>query len=300
MPRKEALVRKLTSRPQRTIARPVCVKGVGYITGANVSLRFVPAPPSTGIVFIRTDLTPQVSIPAQIDQVTGTNRRTTLGSMPRCVTIVEHVLAALAGLRIDNCYLEIDALELPGLDGSAKPFVDALGHAGVVDQHVSRDVWTVEKAIVVERNGSTLAIHPAEREELRISYLLDYGSFGPIVPQRHTLTVRPQTFQNEIASCRTYLLDEEAQGLRRQGIGSRTRVTDLIVFGPEGPLENTLRFANEPARHKILDIIGDLSLLGCDLRGHIVGYRSGHPLNVELARTLAKGLAIPRTHRQAA
>ncbi|MGF1579282.1 MAG: UDP-3-O-acyl-N-acetylglucosamine deacetylase [Gemmataceae bacterium] len=286
-------MRKLTSRSQRTIARPVCVRGVGYITGANVSLQFAPAPPSTGIVFVRTDLPPQVCIPARIDKVTGTSRRTTLGSMPRCVTVVEHVLAALAGLRIDNCYVELNAIEPPGMDGSSRPFVKALREAGIVDQSADRDVWTVDRPLIVERNGATLTLHPAVGEELRISYLLDYGGFNPIMPQRHSQTIYPQSFINEIAPCRTYLLEAEAHELRRQGIGSRTRVTDLVVFGPQGPIENKLRFADEPARHKILDIIGDLALLGCDVRGHIVGYRSGHPLNAELTQELAD--MIPTT-----
>jgi UDP-3-O-acyl N-acetylglucosamine deacetylase len=266
------------------------VEGIGYITGAEVRLRFVPARASTGVVFHRTDLGLDALLPATADQVTGTNRRTTLGRAPLCVGLVEHVLAALAGLRIDNCVVEVNAPEPPGLDGSSLGFVRVLHAAGVVLQAARRRVWTVEEKTIVTASGATLAIHPLDTDELRISYLLDYGIDSPIVRQQHTIVVTPETFAGELAACRTFLLEEEANELRRLGIGSRTKVTDLLVFGRLGPIENRLRFANEPARHKILDLIGDLSLLGHDLRGHVVAYRSGHPLNVELVRELEAGL----------
>jgi UDP-3-O-acyl N-acetylglucosamine deacetylase len=283
-------VRKLSYRRQRTVAGPAEVRGVGYLTGANVRLRFVPAPPDTGVVFVRTDLCPPARIPARFDQVTGTNRRTTLGHLPRCVSLIEHVLASLAGLRIDNCLVEMDALEPPGLDGSARRFVEALQAAGVEMQPAYRTVWTVHESVVVAQGGATLALHPHDGEELRASYLLNYGPYSSIGPQRHTQVIVPEHFATELAGCRTFLLEEEARELLRQGIGIRTRVTDLLVFGPRGPIANRLRFADEPARHKLLDLVGDLSLLGEDVRGHVVAYRSGHPLNVELVRALAQRL----------
>ena len=282
-------MRRQGYRWQRSIRESAEVHGVGFLTGAMVRLRFLPAPPSTGVVFVRTDLRPRVFVPARIDQVTGTQRRTTLGEPPGHVGLVEHVLAALAGLRIDNCYVELNAPEPPGLDGSARRFVDALCKAQPVLQPIHREISSVEMPVVVSREGATLAVHPLEKDELRISYILDYGTNSPIGWQVHTETLTPDGFASEIAGCRTFILESEAVELRRQGLGARTTAADLLVFGKHGPIDNALRFANEPARHKILDIVGDLSLLGCDLRGHVIAYRSGHPLNVELVRCLRQG-----------
>jgi UDP-3-O-acyl N-acetylglucosamine deacetylase len=268
------------------------VRGTGFLTGATVRLRFVPAPPDTGVVFVRTDLRGRPSIPARVDQVTGTQRRTTLGHPPAQVGLVEHVLAALAGMRIDNCYVELNAPEPPGLDGSARQFVEALREAGLSTQPLRRSCFTVTERVLVEAKGATLALHPGEDGSLTITYFLDYGPRSPIAPQCFTQIITPGTFAEKIAGCRTFLLEAEAEELRRQGLGSRTTLQDLLVFGPHGPIENTLRFANEPARHKTLDIIGDLSLLGVDLCGHVVAYRSGHPLNIELARALEQRLGV--------
>jgi UDP-3-O-acyl N-acetylglucosamine deacetylase len=294
-------VTRNTYRYQRTIARPAALSGVGFLTGAAVELCFHPAPPSTGVVFVRSDLKPPVQIPARIEQVTGTQRRTTLGTPPAQVALVEHVLAALAGMRIDNCYVELNAPEPPGLDGSALRFVEALRQAGAVLQPARRAVCQVDAPVIVSQNGATLALHPGAKDELKVSYALDYGLHSPIARQLCTQRVTPQNFLNDVASSRTFILESEAEELRRQGLGARTTAADLLVFGRRGPIDNRLRFADEPARHKILDIIGDLSLLGRDLYGHLVAYRSGHPLNIELVRKLKERLADSRDPgRQAA
>jgi UDP-3-O-acyl-N-acetylglucosamine deacetylase len=230
-------------------------------------------------------------VQAGIDQVTSTQRRTTLGCGPVQVGLVEHVLAALAGLRIDNCFVELNAPEPPGMDGSAQHFVTALHRAGAVLQPARRDIWAVTEPLVVSCDGATLALHPAEDDQLTISYMLDYGLTSPIGRQAHTQRVTPEHFANELAGCRTFILQEEAVELRRQGLGARTTAADLLVFGPRGPIANRLRYGNEPARHKILDLLGDLSLFGHDLRGHLVAYRSGHLLNVALVRAIAQRLA---------
>jgi UDP-3-O-[3-hydroxymyristoyl] N-acetylglucosamine deacetylase len=282
-----ATVNRLSHRPQRTLARPVEVRGMGFLTGAMIRLRFAPAPPNTGIAFVRTDLRPPVRIPATVDQVTGTKRRTTLGHAPAQVMLVEHVLAALAGLKIDNCSVEVDTCEPPGLDGSSQAFVTALIEAGCVAQAARRAVWAVDEPVTVAHEGATLTLYPPDGRGLRISYLLDYGAGCPIDRQSYTLNVTPEAVMTEVAGCRTFLLEIEAAEFRRQGFGERLRHSDLLVFGNRGPIENRLRFANEPARHKVLDLIGDLSLMGADLCGHVVAYRSGHPLNVQLVRTLA-------------
>jgi len=175
---------------------------------------------------------------------------------------------------------------------------------------------------VLSAGGATLALHPPMsrldsptlrmatgegpsipvEHELYLSYFLDYGLTSPIARQVHTQVLTPSLFVQELASCRTFILEEEAVELRRQGLGTRTSAADLLVFGRRGPVDNTLRYANEPARHKVLDLVGDLALLGADLCGHVVAYRSGHPFNVELVRRLHQQLpataAVPE--RQAA
>jgi UDP-3-O-acyl-N-acetylglucosamine deacetylase len=127
---------------------------------------------------------------------------------------------------------------------------------------------------------------------LRASYRLDYGPGSPIPPQAHTTVLTPESFVAELAMCRTFLLEEEARAMVRQGVGKHLKPSDLPVFGPRGVIDNHLRFADEPARHKLLDLVGDLSLFGLDVAGHVVAYRSGHPLNVELVRALARRLAV--------
>jgi UDP-3-O-acyl N-acetylglucosamine deacetylase len=282
-------VRRLAYRYQRTIGRAAPVHGFGFLTGAAVHLRFVPAPPGHGIVFLRTDLRAP-PIPARVEQVTGTQRRTTLGKSPNQVTLVEHVLAALAGLRIDNCTVELDAPEPPGLDGSALAFLDALRCAGLSCQPARRAVWTVSTPLKLAQGGASVALYPSD-DQLKISYVLDYGFPSPIGRQSRTQLVTPEAFANDIARCRTFILESEVAELREQGIGARITAADLLVFGHDGPIGNRTHYSDEPARHKILDLVGDLSLFGHDLRGHVVAYRSGHPLNVQLARGLSRRLA---------
>jgi UDP-3-O-acyl N-acetylglucosamine deacetylase len=293
-------VRRHSHRLQRTLVRPAEVSGTGFLTGADVRLRFHPAPPGTGLLFVRTDLDPPAYIPARVDWVTDTRRRTTLGRPPAQVGLVEHVLAALGGLRVDNCYVELDAPEPPGLDGSARGFVDALVRAGVAPQDAPRPVWAVDEPVVVAQGGATLALHPEPEGGLRVSYQLDYGPNSPIDRQAHTQWVTPASFLEQLAGSRTFLLEAEAAELRRQGLGARTTPADLLVFGPRGPIANRLRYGNEPARHKVLDVVGDLALFGRDLCGHVVAYRSGHPLNVELVRELGRRLRQAAPARRAA
>jgi UDP-3-O-acyl N-acetylglucosamine deacetylase len=290
-------VKRIDHRWQQTIARPADVHGIGYITGKNVHLRFRPAPAATGIVFVRTDLGNNACIHAHVDNVTGTARRTTLGKAPVQVGLVEHVLAALNGLRIDNCYVELDAPEPPGLDGSAQALVHALKGAGVSLQMERRPIISFAKPVVYSSQGASIAVHPLETSELRISYLLDYGHDSPIPWQMCTQTIVPGSFATQVAPCRTFVTEAEATALKQQGLGSRTKVSDLLVFGRKGPIENRTRFCNEPARHKILDILGDLALVGCDLRGHIVAYRTGHQHNIELARLIARHVQSSATSR---
>ncbi len=281
-------MRRQGERQQRTIRRAAEVAGTGLVTGAMVRLVFHPAPEDTGVVFVRTDLPDRPEVQAHVSQVTGTARRTILGQPPNQVELVEHVLAALAGLRIDNCLVELDAPEPPGLDGSAHGFVAALRDARAVFQTARREVWTVTEPVQASEGTATITLHPGPADCLRVSYLLDYGPRSPIAPQRHTQDVTTEGFQNGLAGCRTFVLAEEAEQLRRQGLGRNSTLSDLVVFGPHGPIGNRLRFADEPARHKALDVVGDLALFGHDLRGHVVAYRSGHALNIALVQRLTE------------
>jgi len=293
--RKANTVRVIGYRTQRTLAGETSVAGVGLITGSPVTARFLPAKPDTGIVFRRIDLPGSPEVRARAESVSGTQRRTTLGPADTGVTLVEHLLAALAGLRIDNCIIELDGPEPPGLDGSSAGFVKAILDAGSQIQSERRPIYAVSAPIVISAPRITLALHPATSLELRATYRLDYGFGASIPPQSHTLTVYPATFATEIAHCRTFLTQAEATELRALGIGRHLTPTDLLVFGPRGPLNNCLRFADEPARHKILDLIGDLALCGFDLAGHLVAYRSGHTQNVELAQQLVARATEDRT-----
>jgi UDP-3-O-acyl N-acetylglucosamine deacetylase len=279
-------VRTVAHRYQRTLARPADVTGTGFISGRPIRARFRPAPEQTGIVFIRGDRPGAPCTPALAERVSDTRRRTTLGSAADGVTLVEHALAALAGLRIDNCLVELDGPEPPGLDGSAREFARALRAAGIVEQTARRPIRAVRAPIVIARDGASVGLHPAADATLRITYTLNYGNASPIPRQSATVRIAPDTFETELAHCRTFLLADEADALRAQGIGRNVDFADLLVFGPSGPIDNELHRADEPARHKILDLVGDLALTGYDLAGHVVAYRSGHALNVELARQI--------------
>jgi UDP-3-O-acyl-N-acetylglucosamine deacetylase len=168
--------------------------------------------------------------------------------------------------------------------------VEALRQAGSVLQPARRTIWCADTPATVSQNGATLTLHPSPCDGLTITYLLDYGPDSPIARQLHTEAITPESFANQLAGCRTFILESEVAELRRQGLGARTTTADLLVFGPRGPVDNSLRYANEPARHKILDLVGDLSLFNHDLHGHLVAYRSGHQLNIELVRALTRRL----------
>jgi UDP-3-O-[3-hydroxymyristoyl] N-acetylglucosamine deacetylase/3-hydroxyacyl-[acyl-carrier-protein] dehydratase len=275
-----------TRRLQRTIAREAEVRGVGFIQGADVAIRFRPAEADRGVVFIRTDLPGQPSVPAHIRHVIPRQRRTTLQQGEATVEMVEHVMAALSGLRVDNCLVEIDASETPGCDGSSQAFVEALNEAGIVELDRERETLVIERPITVREGKAVLTAHPGSDDGLVLSYHLDYGRQTPIGSQSLFLDVSPETFREELAPSRTFLLENEAKALRAAGIGSRTTESDLLIFGPDGVIGNQLRFRDECVRHKILDMVGDLALLAKDLSGHVVAHRSGHQLNAALVRKL--------------
>ncbi len=278
------------SRRQRTIAQAAEVRGVGFFHGADVTIRFHPADPDAGIVFQRSDLPGRPTIPARIESVAPSQRRTTIRREGASVEMIEHVMAALAGLQIDNAVVEIDAGECPGCDGSSRAFVEALDRAGVVEQDRMRPTLVVQDSISIREGDAVLAIHPpAPAGGLILSYHLDYGRGAPIRPQSYCVNLSEESFRDELAPSRTFLLETEADALRAAGIGVRTTAADLLLFGRDGVVGNELRYPDECARHKILDMVGDLALLGVELHGFVVAYRSGHHTNAALARRLVRG-----------
>jgi UDP-3-O-[3-hydroxymyristoyl] N-acetylglucosamine deacetylase len=273
-------------RPQKTLARPCRVAGFGYWSGRDVEVEFRPAPPHSGVVFVRSDYDPPRRIAADVRRRVEMPRRTTLADQGTRVEMVEHVLAALYGLEIDNCEVWLNSAELPGLDGSCQRLVEVLREAGIVPQPALRRRLVVTEVTRVGDDSSWVEARPARHGGLSIRYRLDYGPDSPIGRETIELKVTPQSFCTELAPARTFLLAEEAQWLRQQGLGTRVTPQDLLVFGPDGPLENELRMENECVRHKALDLIGDLALAGCELVGTIIAHRSGHRLNAELVRML--------------
>jgi UDP-3-O-[3-hydroxymyristoyl] N-acetylglucosamine deacetylase len=213
-------------------------------------------------------------------------RRTTLAADGAQVEMVEHVLAALYGLAVDNCEIWLDSAELPGLDGSSQPVVAAIIAAGVVEQPAKRHRLVVNDVTRVGDDEIWVEARPAKQGGLTIKYRLDYGSNGPIGRQTIEIKLTPRVFREELASARTFILEEEAEWLKQRGLGSRVTNKDLLVFNAEGPIDNELRMENECVRHKALDLVGDLALAGCELVGHFIAYKSGHRLNAELVKIL--------------
>lgn len=276
----------MKQRSQRTIARPATVSGVGFLTGADVTLRFLPARTGHGIAFLRTDRLYSAPIPALVSYTIPRARRTAIARCGVVVEMIEHVMAALAGLAIDNCLVELDGPEPPGCDGSSLLFAEKLLDAGIVEQDAVRERLVLRHAVAVAGETLEQSVRGAPCDDglLHISYALDYGANSPIARQEAKVDLSPDTFLSQIAFARTFLLEHEAQAMRAQGYGKRTTARDLLIFGAQGPIDNSLRTADECARHKILDCIGDLALAGCDLVGHIDARRSGHLLNAEFVR----------------
>lgn len=274
------------TRNQRTIAAPARVDGVGYWSGRDVRVEFQPAPPRTGIVFVRTDLYDGMRIPATVRHRVEMPRRTTLCNGEACVEMIEHVMAALCGLQIDNCEIRVDQPEMPGCDGSCLPFVEALRAAGVVEQEAPRPRLEIRRTIRVGNGESWIEAQPCRSGKTVLRYELDYGGGNPIGRQSLEVSLSPRHFHINLAPSRTFVLEAEAAAMQAQGLGRQATCKDLLVFGKRGPIDNRLRFPDECVRHKLADMIGDLTLAGCDLAGRFVAYRSGHRLNAELVRTI--------------
>jgi UDP-3-O-acyl N-acetylglucosamine deacetylase len=290
----------LSLRQQNTIAQPAAVRGFGYWSGRDVCVEFAPAEPDTGLVFIRRDLDRPCRIGARVQNRIDMPRRTCLEENGVRVEMVEHVMAALAGLQIDNCEITVDAPEMPGCDGSSQAYVVALLSAGLVSQAATRAQLVIRETICVGDRNAWVEARPARQPGLSLRCRIDYGRNSAIGEQAFTVAVSPPTFRRELADSRTFLLKPEAEWLRAQGLGHRTSYRDLLVFDDQGPIDNTLRYDDECARHKTLDLVGDLALAGCDLVGEIVADRSGHRLNAELVKTLLANSSVSHPVRQCA
>ncbi|MGB2500327.1 MAG: UDP-3-O-acyl-N-acetylglucosamine deacetylase [Mariniblastus sp.] len=286
-------------RKQTTISRSVSVSGYGFWSGRDIDLNFQPAEANTGIVFVRSDLPGQPRIPAVIQNRINGPRRTTLVAEGCPVEMVEHVLAALAGLKIDNCEIHATRAEMPGDDGSSKAFTDALSQAGLVELEAERQTIRVTSSIRVGDENTWIQADPVEQDQFELAYQLDYAC-SSIGTQTYQTQVTPEIFAKEIAPARTFVLLEEAQELQKKGLGQRVSFKDILVFGPDGPIDNQVRFENECARHKLLDMIGDFSLSGTDLIGKFTASKSGHRLNSQLVFALLQQIGHTNTIRKSA
>jgi UDP-3-O-[3-hydroxymyristoyl] N-acetylglucosamine deacetylase len=287
-------------RKQRTIGQSVSVSGFGFWSGRDVQLEFRPAESDTGIVFVRRDLNEQIRIKAVVANRIETPRRTTLSSQGASVEMVEHVMAALAGLQIDNCEVWVDEAEMPGCDGSSLPFVLALESVGVVEQSALRRRLVIRNVTRLGNDESWVEARPGTNGGLSVKFRLDYGSGNAIGRQTLQLLLTPESFRRELASSRTFVLQEEAEWLVSRGLGKRATYQNVLVFDKNGPLENELRYRDECVRHKALDLVGDLALADCDLVGHFIAHRSGHRLNAELVRALLNEEEIVESWRRSA
>jgi UDP-3-O-[3-hydroxymyristoyl] N-acetylglucosamine deacetylase len=276
---------------QRTLKRPVACEGVGLHSGATVQLGLMPAPVEHGIVFVRADLPGKPALPALAKNVVDTALATTLGVGEARVATVEHLLAALAGLGIDNARIEVSGPEVPIMDGSAEPFAALVAEAGVRVQEAPKSMLVIRRPVSVTDGDKHAAFTPAKR--FKIDCTIDF-SHPLIADQRFALEFSDQTFAREVARARTFgfLRDVEklkALGLARGGSLSNAIVVDeFSILNPEG-----LRFPDEFVRHKLLDTLGDISLLGCPVLGHLSVFKSGHALNHALVKTV---LSDPRNY----
>lgn len=272
---------------QRTLAGDAIVCGTGFVTGAKITLRMRPADADTGLLFIRTDLPERPHVAACIENVVPRRLRTTIESGSAKVEMTEHVLAAFAGLGIYNGILEIDGPEAPGMDGSAQAFTEAILKAGVLTLGAPANVYKVTEPITVAEKDAQITILPTQAPGLTVDYTLDYGASLALGRQEVSFPIRPDVFARELAAARTFILERDIEALRSQGLGQGISYRDLLVLSDAGtPIDNELRFPDECARHKALDIVGDLALFGMPIQGHVRAEKSGHWLNAALVRGL--------------
>ena len=267
---------------QTTLGRPVSMTGTGLHSGQPCRLTLAPAPADAGIRWQRTDLEDQPVVPAAVEHVVDTRRATTLGLGAARVQTVEHVMAALSGMGVDNALVQVDGPEPPLADGAAAAFVDLIRSAGVVTLDAPRRVRRVTRPVAASHEDAHIVALPADQLRVTYVFVTDHPALGT---QFAEYTIDPETFAAEIAPARTVGWLAEIEALRQKGLALGATLESAVVVG-ERALVTSQRFPNEVARHKILDIVGDLALVGRVL-AHIIAVRSGHALHAALARRLA-------------
>ena len=265
---------------QQTLRRQVSCAGIGLHSGTRVSLTLKPAAAGTGIVFRRADL--GVDIPARVEQVAAINYATVLGADGATVETVEHLLAALVSAGVDNVIVELTQPEVPIMDGSSAPFLFLIQEAGLKKLSTPRSYLKVLRPISVASGDKHIAIYPSDHFKVSYTISFDHPSLRH---QSRTMRITEQSFNDEIAPARTFGFLKEVEWMRQQGLALGGSLDNAIVIGDTGPL-NPLRFDDEFVRHKILDAVGDLALLGKPVLGHVVAHRAGHGLHTLLAKQL--------------
>lgn len=277
---------------QRTIAREESFSGIGLHTGNLTTITFKPAPPDTGIVFYRADLPDKPGIKADIDHVVDVSYGTTIGLNGVKVHTVEHVLASVAGLGIDNLAIEVDANEIPVGDGSALLFMNTLKKSGVVEQEAKRRFIRISDPVYYKNDDVTLSVLPADELRLTVTISFDHAAIGT---QYASFTITPEVFEKELAPARTFGFLRDAKKLQAQGLIRGVSLENAVAIGDEGILNDDLRFPDEFVRHKMLDLLGDMYLLGKPLKGHIIAVKSGHASHVNFSRQIKRSLMNGRT-----
>jgi len=269
---------------QLTLKRPVFCSGIGLHSGKPVALSIVPASVDSGIVFVRTDLPGKPAIPALSEKVLDTSLATTIGRKGESVGTIEHLMAALRGLAIDNVRVEVNGPELPIMDGSAAPFVALLQEAGLREQGTPKTYMLIKKVVTVRSGDKFASLAPDT--EWRVDCTVDF-QHPLITNQTFGMKVTPESFVDELARARTFCFLEDIEKLKQVGLAQGGSLENAIVvdkfsiLNPEG-----LRFPDEFVRHKFLDALGDLALLGRPLLGHLTAYKTGHTLNQQLVQAV--------------
>ena len=271
---------------QKTIQNECKLNGNGLFGGKEAKMVFRPAPVDSGIIFIRTDVPQPVRISALAPNIAERSRRTTIKNGSVSIETVEHCLAAVGALEIDNLIIEVEGPELPAPDCSSADFLKCLKRAGLAEQNIARKEYVIDKPISLSLGDASIYALPYADEGLNITYDLDYGGHTGIGRQVFSCKVTPEYFEKQLAPARTFLLESEALQFQARGMGSHISPRDLLVINSDGPIKNSFRYDNECVRHKIVDLIGDLMLAGRPVSGRIVAYKSGHALNQMLAKKL--------------
>ena len=270
---------------QKTIRKPVSCSGIGLHSGKRVNLKLCPALADSGIVFQRIDLPGKPEIAARVENLVEVNHATTLCKDGAQVQTVEHLMAAFAGLGIDNILVQLDSGEVPIMDGSAAPFIYLLHEAEVLAQSQPRYYLKVNQPVKVEYGDKFVVIYPAD--EFKVSYFLDFNH--PLIRNQHASVIcDEETFISKICRARTFGFLEEVELLRKHGLAKGGSLDNAIVIGQYDILNDSLRFEDEFVYHKIMDSVGDLYLLGKPILGHFVGHKAGHALHTQLACRLAQ------------